>query len=529
MSETASQTLARLTAFIQANAPTIDLSPGSVLNELILGLETQIQNQVYNDINAISQGNAISFALASLADTYSPIIDNIASNYNVTRTAGAYSVGNIKAYVTSNSATYTLPSGTSFNQPALGYTYQTTAPISITSLSYSSEVSGYSIIVPVTSTDIGLHTILTNGAPFELGTGSAIPGFVQASAYGSFSAGVNVETDRKLITRFRSGLATSNLLTAASINNYLTNKYPSFSGAYIADATSPVNNRCQNNLLNLKIPGAVDVYVKTNVNIPQVPVSLPGTYLGSTDFSANTWQVTLDNNVSGGSYLGFYRVVSVQDATSANLVNLPFNVTYSYDSLASNVITDAAQARYSPYQTATINIGYTGVTSPSGRQFLVTVLAPYQLRAIQETFLDNNNRIPAADYLVKGVVPCMVTMSLSLVANKTGPLVDTVALQRDLFNYVNSLGIGESIVVSQIVNLCHKYNVARVDLPIVLNGRILAPYNTTGAADQDIFIEGNDFLQIPDYEQYGVTQDNTAFFLNYFTDNGKPNINLSVK
>lgn len=523
MSETASQTLARLTAFIQANAPTIDLSPGSVLNELILGLETQIQNQVYNDIDAISAGNAISNALSSLGDTYSPIIDNIASNYNVSRNAGAYSVGNIKVYVASNSATYTLPSGTSFTQPTLGYVYQTTDPISITSLSYTPEVSGYSFVVPVTSTDIGIHTILTNGAPFELSTGSAIPGFTQAAAYGSFSAGVNVETDRELIARFRSGLATSNLLTSASINSYLANKYPSFTGAYIADATSPVNNRCQNNLLNLKIPGAVDVYVKTNVNIPQVPVSLAGTYIGSTTLSANTWQVTLGNN------LGFYRVVSVQDASSNSLVNLPFNVTYGYDTSAPNVITNAGQARYSAYQTATINIDYTGVTSPAGRQFLVTVLAPYQLNAIQQTFLDNNNRIPAADYLIKGVVPCMVTMSLSVVANKTGPAVDTVSLQRDLFNYVNSLGIGQPIVVSQIVNICHKYNISRVDLPIVLNGRILAPYNHLGAADQDIFIEGNDFLQIPNYAQYGVTQDNTAFFLNYFTDNGQPNINISVK
>ena len=246
MSETSTQTLARLTAFIQEKAPNIDLSPGSVFNELILGLESQIQNQVYNDIDAISQSQAIKDVLSSIPDTYSPVIDRIASNYNTTRNQGALSVGNIKVSVTSQlSANYTLPSNTTFTQTTLGYTYISTSAITLNSGSLVHDTTSglYYFIIPVTATEIGLHTQLSNGAQFVINKISTIPNFVKAEAYGSFSAGLDQETDRQLITRFKNGLSVNNLLSSVSINSKLASEFTGFRGAFIADTTSPINVR----------------------------------------------------------------------------------------------------------------------------------------------------------------------------------------------------------------------------------------------------------------------------------------------
>jgi hypothetical protein len=524
MSETIAQTLARLTAFIQSSAPTLDLSPGSVFSELILGLESQIQNQVYNDIDAISTEQAISQVINSLTPTYSSIIDQIASNYNVTRIQGAAAAGNIKVFTSAQNAnTYVLPSGTSFTQPALGYTYQTTSPITLNSGSFILQNGLYYFIIPVYATTIGIQTAVSNLAPFILNATSAIPNYVNSVAYGTFSQGINQETDQQLITRFRTGLATTNLLTAASINNQLTQLYPSFRGAYLADTTSPVNIRSQNNLLNIKVPGCVDVYVKNDITIPQTSFQIVGSY----DSINAVWDVTIPATQAPG----FYRIVNVQDAAATNLAYLPFTVTYGYDNTTPSQITTPAQARYSIYQTATLAITYVPPVMSQPFTFNITAIAPFNLSPTQALFLNNNNRIPCTDYLAKGIIPCNVSMSISIVRNNVTDVINVSAIQSAIFNYVNSLPIGSSVAVSQIVSICHQFNIARVDLPILLNGQILAPYDANqNATDENIIIEGNDFLEIPTtLTQYGVSPANTMFFLSYYNDSGTQNINITVK
>jgi hypothetical protein len=143
---------------------------------------------------------------------------------------------------------------------------------------------------------------------------------------------------------------------------------------------------------------------------------------------------------------------------------------------------------------------------------------------MQTTLLDQKNRIPGADYLVKGIVPCMVNMKISLVRKNRNDEVDVVALQGDIFNYINGLSSGEPIVVSEIVSLCHNYGIARVDLPLVVNGTILTPT----VNDTNLVISGTDFLQIPNLPNLGISPNNTMFYISYFDENGNPNINISV-
>ena len=163
--------------------------------------------------------------------------------------------------------------------------------------------------------------------------------------------------------------------------------------------------------------------------------------------------------------------------------------------------------------------------------FSVTTLATPDLTSMQNLFLNPANRIPCADYLVKGIVPCFVSMSLSLVLNNPSNIVNVAGLQTNIFNYVNSLQVGQPVAVSQIVAICHSYsnNIARVNLPLVLNGIIFSPYSSpTTAIDNNIVISGNDYLTIPYLPQQGVIPQNTMFFLSYYDDNGNSNININV-
>lgn len=516
MSETIDQTIARLTAFIKSQAPNVDISPGSVFNELVLNLESKVQNQLFSDINTISNAQSIQTALNSLGDTYSPIIDAIASNYNVYRNQGTKSTGVIKVYVNSSSSV-TVLANTKFTQRTLGYVY--TAPNTVianidgssNAQKLQTENGLYCFTVPVVAQDVGQLTAISNGTQFAVTSG--IANFVSAQAYGSFIAGLDTETDKQLIARFRNGLGINTLLSQNSITNQLDTKYANFQDVYLADSTSLINSRSLSNPLGIKIPGCVDVWVKDGVTIPYTTFTA-----SSTDYNSGKWTVAVPSTAAPG----FYRIVSVQDGNGNYYT---FTTTYDFDTPTPNLINSAADARFSVYQNATLEVvaAYQN-TPPSSITFTITALAAPDLASMQELFLDESYRIPCADYLVRGIVPCMVSMAVSLVLHNPGDVVDTVTLQSDIFNYINSLGFGEPVAVSQIVKLCHKHNIKRVDLPIVLNGTILTPSVT----DTNIVISGTDYLAIPSIPSKGVIPENTMFFISYFNDKGAENININV-
>ena len=99
MAEQIQDTVDRLTAFITETYNEADVSPGSVLGELLVKLAASIQNEQYNFIESISQGRSVEQVLASDTESYLPVMDLIASNFNTTRNAGKKATGSIKITV----------------------------------------------------------------------------------------------------------------------------------------------------------------------------------------------------------------------------------------------------------------------------------------------------------------------------------------------------------------------------------------------------------------------------------------------
>ena len=524
MSETLAQTTARITQFIQENAPTVDLSPGSIFNELILSLEAQIQNNVYNDLATLSASQSVATALASLEDTYNPIMDSIASNYGVVRNQGRFATGIISVQV-SASTTITVPAGVVFLQPNLNFTYSTIASQTFTTgdgslaASILNGVTTYYFNLNVQANTIGVAQTVADKTEFQLQNTSAsfIPNFISATANGAFMQGQNQETDKQLIARFKAGQSVANFSTKDAINSVLAATYPSFQSVYLADHNDPINLRAANNPFNIKMPGYVDLYLRNSVAIPQVTFNLSGSYNGS------TWTLAVPANMAPG----FYRITSVVDPAYPNNP-LPFSIVYGADYTAGdNSVQLTSEARYSVYQTATLTVNYVTTSTPV---FTVTAAAPNLLQDVQNLLSDTNTRLPNADYLVKGVVPCEVSVYLSLTLSDSQPL-NTVGLQSDIFNYINGLAVGQAIAVSKIINICHNYNVQQVNLPVIVKGTIKAPYNqsTDPITDYDILLSGTDTLAIPNLPQYGVTPNNTAFFVSYFGSSSSPNINITTQ
>jgi hypothetical protein len=303
----------------------------------------------------------------------------------------------------------------------------------------------------------------------------------------------------------------------------LKDRYPNFKSVSIRSSGDPEEIRGQDNPLGITIPGMVDVYVRMSYALSTTSVLINGSRIVGGP-NNNKWQVV----IPADKVPGFYKVLSIVKSASSDSGTESFSsVSYSYDSTQyerKNNVTTTEQARFSKYQTCTVIFDYPDTTS-STLDFDVTFLYQPQISEVQDLFLNDKERVPCADYLVKGVVPCNTSIKLKLVKKNSLDTIDVTAIKSDIFNYVNGLPIGESISASKIVDICHNYNIKRVDLPVVMNGSILVPYSNK---DEVVYISGTDTLEIPDLPEKGITPFTTTFFINYFDEKGNETIGVET-
>jgi hypothetical protein len=520
MSELVQDTADRLTAFISQNYSNADTAPGSVISELVVKLAASLQNQQYNTINSLSQGEAVSQVLASNSDTYSNQIDLIASNYNTVRSQGSYSTGNVQVYVTAQNS-YSISANFQFIQPVLGLTYQVTKAFRISpnpnpvlgELQLFAENNQYYFILPVIATSVGYPSQLSSGTTLAINAPGAISNFVSAKAYGNFTSGLPKETDKQLISRFKKTLGSTRFESPVGIANRLSAIYPTFQTLSVCGANDIEMTRSKQNALGISTFGMADVYVRNTVGPETYTATATGTKIGQ-----GVWQLNLD---SLNYCAGFYNVTTIiPNTTVLTGGTLPItNVTYGYRPFAdqlNNVITGANDARFSNYQTAQVTFTYNEipvVDIGTTAEFVVSANYQPNIGDIQNLMLSSDERLACADYLVKAALPCFVSLNIPLVAanpNDTFTSLNLNSLKQDIFNYINTIPFGENVYASKIITLCHNYKISRVELPITLIGDILCNDGST------LTITDTDKLQIPTNIPLGVSPKTTQFFINYY-------------
>jgi hypothetical protein len=178
-----------------------------------------------------------------------------------------------------------------------------------------------------------------------------------------------------------------------------------------------------------------------------------------------------------------------------------------------NEISTDIDARFSKYQTAAITFNYEAPTNVTELDFELHVLGQPNLLEMQNLLLIDNQRLVCADYLVKAVVPCLVSLQIKLVKKSAIDTFESLNLQqlkKDIFNYVNTIPFGEHLYASNIIKLCHNYNIKRVDLPIAMSGQILAPDGTV------VYLTSDDALPIPYDIPRGISPKTTNYFIDYY-------------
>lgn len=526
MAETIQNTVDRLTAFISQNYTDIETGPGSVISELLIKLAASIQSEQYNTITTLQQSAYISQVLEATTDTYSPIIDAVASNYNVSRGAGVYVTGKIKVTVSASNE-YNLTEGFTFIQPGLNLNYTLVADTRVVGTKSSTtlnEVQLYSsnglyyFILDVVAAEVGPQYQVPTGTVFSIPSTSYLNKFVKAEAYGNFSSGKSIATDKELVAKIKTGLGNSRLTSASGIAKNFSEKFPSFQYLSICGANDFEMIRSKQNVLGISTFGKADVYVRSSVGL-----ELTQLVKTAVKISENTWQLQLGNT----DVPGFYNIQSiVPTSTQVNLGGtlLPTSVVYGFsmypgrnNEVAGETIDQSiSNARFTKYQTAAVTFQYTDAEAiPVGQtaSFELHITNQPNIAEMQDLLLSDSERLACADYLVKAVVPCMVSLNISLIKKRATDTYESLNLQqlkKDLFTHINTLPFGEELYASSIIDICHNYDIRRVDLPISIEGVILCPDGST------IELINSDVLTIPTNLAKGVTPKTTAYFIDYY-------------
>jgi hypothetical protein len=529
MAETIQNTLTRLTQFISENYTAVETGPGSVINELLLKLATTLHNNQYNLIAELNQGNNMYAVLNTAGDTYSPVMDEIASNYNITRASGHKAKGKIKVTVAQESD-YNFRAGLTFVQSNLNLSYVTTEAIRISSTP-SAELNEqqlfenqglYYFIIDVEAADVGEQYQVSSGTIFSLGDTSYISGFVKAEAYGNFSSGKSLETDKQLVNRIKYGLSHSKLESPAGILNRFSSNFTGFQTLHVCGANDDELTRSKQNALGISTFGKADVYVRSSLGIETVQA-----VKSAKKIEEGLWEMNFKNY----EFPGFYNVKSIlPDETSISLtgtldiVSTDFGFSLYQDTLRNNNINNLAEARFTKYQTAKVLFNYEELPSldvGESKNFLVQLNSLPYIAEMQDLLLLDDQRLACADYLVKAVIPCMVSLEINLIKKRSTDTYASLGLQKlkkDIFNYVNSIPFGAELQASNIVDLCHNYSIKRVDLPIQMKGIILCPDGTS------LYLSDTDILSIPKRLDKSVTPNTTLYFIDYYrTVNGVTN------
>lgn len=532
--ETIDQTVQRLETFIKETNPLADIAPGSVLSELVVKLAAALHNPIHNEIEQLNQVNTIEAVLNSAVDTYSPIIDKIASNYNVVRNEGKKVTGLIKVIVSINKI-YSIPAGFRFVQPNLGFSYVTTqeytvVPVEMTptdnQLQLFTEGNLYYFILPVEAADTyeKNNTLVTDRTVFSLDPNIVLSGFVEAKAFGNFNSGQAKETDKELILRFREGLAHKSIVSPVSLEHVLKQQFPVVKNISVVGVNDIELQRGKQNIFGISTLGLADIYVRTSDYIQTKTIVVPATYLGN-----QRWRMHINSKIVPSRPAGFYKINAILPKEGYSGSLLIKSIEYEYESfpIHNNFINRSIDARLSKYQTCVVEFEDNEDHGPNSesRNFYVTFSYMPLIEEIQNYLLTDSVRIMCADYLVKAVIPCEVILKLVLYRKNIYEDVDIISIKRDIFSYINNLRFGEDLVFSKIVDLCFNYaNVKRVDLERPMIGQILPITNTNPLIIQDV-----NALSIPYKPELGISPNTVEFFISYLqTDGVTDNIEIRV-
>jgi uncharacterized phage protein gp47/JayE len=542
---TFSQIVQSMLSFLQISRPNIATTPGTVVSDVVVSTvanQLSAQNGTDPSVYSSLQYTQNLQAFVTNAATILPAdMDAIANNYGMTRNPGTQSIGfitlRIRNYTTS-SPIITVPSGTTVStlstSAAPAVSFATTATVTFTpsnAPAYYNPVSGfYEQTVGIISQTIGtVGNVGANTIVSLVGPGLGIDAVTNQTAT---SGGTNIESNVQFAARIQIKLEGNNVGTPNGIISLMETN-PNVIQALIVgpnDPNPPLRNQYGGST-NVYIRGQFPVTITAEtftysstgsqqyvlLNQPALSVGsvtgivggVPYTFVAGTDY-----QFVLNPNLlfagstEAASYINFnvstyFNITLVTDGT-----HLVVNTTSGMN--PGNAI---IQGTFSTTITTVIDSTHIVVGNTAGfgagsatfsgfkpdNNTVVTVNYTYDsLIATLQALLDNNsNHIVGSDILVVEAIEAFISVSMGIfIVPGYVPATVVTNVQTALSTYINSLGLGANLVLSELVAIAQDVpGVSEVDLSSLLLQSTEGVVTTTIPPGQQISV-GNEAYPI---------------------------------
>jgi len=508
---------------LQEAHPTLDLKSG-VLRDLLLNLSAilEAKNQTETDRIRRSASLAEIEADPSLADD--DAVDNVMSNYRITRQEGEAATGQVTIIVSTNTTT-TIAAGAIFEADGKQFTADTVfvakaEPENVQAttdrLMQALSDGSFAFVISVTASEVGAESMLKKDT---LLTPETPPlNFVKALATNDFTGGVDTETNQEILTRMQEGIAAQALSNRVNMTALLR-AHEDFS-SYVASSIIGYGDaemlRDARLIAPISVGGRVDWYLRTALQAYRIGVTVTATLIEKTTDNRGIWQFGIGRDVLPG----FYEVASIRPTTSGE-----FSGTYPIEEeIRSNDLTGdgfipdvqtVEEGAYSRFQAAVVRFKDTDTATnsltvnSSTKQYSVELRGQPLIKDLQEYLSSRDIRNYAGDLLVKAPVPCFVRLSFEIErpAGNTDE-IDEDAIKVALADEVNAVSFTGRLPASSLSDVVHNFLKNDVAVSAIdMLGRIRRPDATTA------WIRSSEVLVVPSEPDKMVTAKTVQFFL----------------
>ena len=500
-----------LTTFLQEKYPDAVVQYG-VMHDLVNYLNAIFSAKERKELNNWKSARSL-LAIEEnpdIADEDS--VDNILSNFNVTRREGTSAYGDIQLELSEDNYAI-IPADTVFTCNGLEFTtlesltvYPSGSESAIADRILKPLDSGnFGCIIPVVASEIGSAGCLKKGTVLA---NTTINNLVVASAYNDFYGGTDTETNDSLLSRFRAGIATPCWGNRDNIKAILFNsgKLPALVDASIVGMGDTEMIRDQISLFPISTGGKVDIYIKTSPYTITSTVDLTAVAYSKTGGYVN-WSI----NVPANTLFGAWRVTSIR-AVDASLE------ADSYEIIEQTVSDTAGELKpqdvaYTQNQIITVKFrtieSFPDISVGDTKEFTVSLIGLPHIEVATKLCNDRSLKPVSSDVLVKAAVPCIVHAEIFIKYNKVSVLLDSTvdAIKKAVAAKINNKPFTSYLTTAELVSdieplLADNQKIASIQL----TGIILGP---TG----DVYrIISSKQLELPDLPLNYVSPKTTAFF-----------------
>lgn len=519
-----------LVSFLQESYPSLDLTEGRVLRNLLIRPAALFH--ALNQTNMDNLRKSMSLleiekdpALASINS-----VDAVLSNFRVTRNQGTRAQGQV-TIVISNLLATTIEASTVFEALGLRYAPLTTYVGVTTQEAVTSDQSRlivarsdgtFAFTVQVEAADVGEQYQLKRGTRFALDP--VPPGFIDAFATDDFSDGTNTETNEELINRFKLGISQPVFSGRIQIENLLRTNVPGMQQVSIIGFGDAEMIRDRHNIFSTSHGGKADLYCRTTAVPVETRLIKEATLI---DAEAQLWQLSIDRDDAPG----FYTIESIlpeNDADDQGSLEIASEVrgldlSAAFGEFVPDV-QNLVEGGFSRYQTAVLRFvdpntpasssssSSSSSAAPTKRKYKVRVLALPSIKQLQELSVDRNNRNPQADYLVRAPIPVFCTVSMRVLYRSGVEAPDPAKIQLEVAARVNALGFAmgqlpASVIYDAAHNVMAK-NGTTVVTPIDIRGLLLKP------GGGSVQLASTARLVVPNLPEETISQRTAVFYLN---------------